>query len=64
MTSSLALTCALLYNVVGEEMVVQWVFVLVLRVACLFLGHGGVCRSDSFIVLVNDGLHVLHAAVA
>ena len=29
------------YDVVGKAMVVQWAFVLVLAVTCLFLGHGG-----------------------
>ena len=52
------------YDVVGKAMVVQWAFVLVLAVTCLFLGHGGVCGSDLFVMLVNDGCHVFHAAVA
>ena len=42
------------YDVIGEAMVVQWAFLLVLAVACLFLGRGGVCGSDLFVVLVND----------
>ena len=52
------------YDVVGKAMVIQWVFVLVLAFTCLFLGHGGVCGSDLFVVLVNDGFHVFQAAVA
>ena len=52
------------YDVVGEAMVVQWAFVVVLTVTCLFLWHGGVCGSDLLVVLVNDGFHVFHAAVA
>ena len=52
------------YDVVGKAMVVQWAFVLVLAVTCLFLGHSGVYGSDLFVVLVNNGFHVFHAAVA
>ena len=52
------------YDVVGKAMVVLWAFVLFLAVTYLFLGHSGVCGSDLFVVLVNNGLHVFHAAVA
>ena len=52
------------YDVVGKAMVAQWAFVLLLAVTCLFLGHGGVCGCDLFVMLVNDGFHVFHAAVA
>ena len=53
-----------LCDVVEKPMDVQLAFVLVLAVACLLLGYCGVCGSDLFVVLGNDGFHVFHVAVA
>ena len=61
--SSLVVTCDLYMTLLERKLIVQWAYVLVLTVACLFLGHGGVCGSDLFVVL-DDVFHVFQAAVA
>ena len=52
------------YDVAREAMVVQWAFVFVLTVACLFHGHGGVVAVTCLLCLLMIRLHVFYTVVA